>query len=75
MIAATTAAPSNEPTTLRAPFFAADEDAAREESSESLEDVARQEREYLRDRLREELKREPTEQETDEYLQQHTEGY
>ncbi len=48
---------------------------AGEDEGGSLEDVARQEREFLRSRLREELKREPTEEETDEYLQQHTEGY
>lgn len=51
------------------------ESSAPEEESDSLEDVARKEREYLRRRLREELKREPTEQETDEYIQQHTESY
>lgn len=48
---------------------------AGEDEGGSLEDVARQEREFLRSRLREELKREPTEEETDEYLQQHTESY
>lgn len=40
-----------------------------------LEDAARSEREYVRTRLREELAREPTEQELDEWLRQHTEGY
>lgn len=40
-----------------------------------LEDAARTERDYLRQRLREELGREPTEQELDEWLRQHTEGY
>jgi len=46
-----------------------------EESDASLDEAARNEREYVRGRLREELKREPTEQELDEWLRQHTEGY
>lgn len=41
----------------------------------SLEETAQQEHEYLRQKLRDELQREPTEQETDEWLRQHTEGY
>ncbi|HVG34375.1 MAG TPA: hypothetical protein VM911_14995 [Pyrinomonadaceae bacterium] len=40
-----------------------------------LEDVARHEREYVRRRLREELKREPTDEEMDEWLRQQTEGH
>lgn len=40
-----------------------------------LEDVARTEHEYLHERLRKELGREPTEEELDEWLRQHTEGY
>lgn len=40
-----------------------------------LEDAARDEREYLRQRLSEELGREPTQGELDEWLRQHTEGY
>ena len=42
---------------------------------EPLDDAARGEREYVRGRLREELQREPTESELDEWLRQHTEGY
>ena len=42
---------------------------------EPLDDAARDEREYVRRRLREELQREPTESELDEWLRQHTEGY
>ena len=42
---------------------------------EPLDDAARGEREYVRRRLREELQREPTEGELDEWLRQHTEGY
>lgn len=40
-----------------------------------LEEVARRESEYVRRRLREELKREPTEEEMDEWLRQQTEGH
>ncbi len=40
-----------------------------------LEEVARIEREYVRGRLREELKREPTDAEMDEWLRQQTEGH
>ena len=40
-----------------------------------LEEIARKEREYVRGRLREELKREPTEEEMDEWLRQQTEGH
>ncbi len=41
----------------------------------SLEDVARDEREYVRERLRAELNRDPTDEEIDEWLREHTEGY
>ncbi|HEY0545397.1 MAG TPA: hypothetical protein VGC91_08490 [Pyrinomonadaceae bacterium] len=41
----------------------------------SLEEAVREEREYVRGRLREELRREPTDEEVDEWLRQHTEGY
>ena len=41
----------------------------------SLEDAARGEQEYLRKRLRDELQREPTEEEMSEWLREHTEGY
>ena len=41
----------------------------------SLEDVARGERDYVRGRLRAELGREPTDEEVDEWLREHTEGY
>jgi hypothetical protein len=45
------------------------------DESGTLEDVARREREYLRGRVREELGREPSEEELDEWLREHTEGY
>jgi hypothetical protein len=50
-----------------------EEQGEREEAP--LEDAAQGEREYVRERLREEFKREPTERELDEWLRQHTEGY
>jgi len=40
-----------------------------------LKDAAETEHEYLHERLRTELGREPTEEELDEWLRQHTEGY
>jgi len=41
----------------------------------TLEDVAEGERDYLRRRLRDELQREPSEEELNEWLREHTEGY
>ena len=46
-----------------------------EEKNSGLEDVADTEHDYLHERLKAELGREPTEQELDEWLRQHTEGY
>jgi hypothetical protein len=46
-----------------------------EDVEPELEEAARREREYLRERLREELGREPTPEEMDEWLRRHTEGY
>ena len=43
--------------------------------SDSLEDVARDERDYVRGRLRAELQREPTDEEIDKWLREQTEGY
>ena len=44
-------------------------------TSGTLDEVARREREDMRPRLRDELGREPTEDELDEWLRRHTEGY
>lgn len=44
-------------------------------ADDSLDEAARNEGEYLRRRLRDELGREPTEAELNEWLRQHTEGY
>ncbi|HYE12863.1 MAG TPA: hypothetical protein VD968_00285 [Pyrinomonadaceae bacterium] len=46
-----------------------------EGGGQTLEDAGRDERDYVRGRLREELGREPTEEEIDEWLREHTEGY
>ena len=51
------------------------QDAAGSGGGESLEDAARDAREVGRTRLREELEREPTDEEIDEWLRRHTEGY
>ncbi len=40
-----------------------------------LAEVAEAEHKYLHERLREELAREPTEEELNEWLRQHTEGH
>jgi len=45
------------------------------DGSSKLEDVAKTEHAYLHQRLREDLGREPTEKELDDWLRQHTEGY
>jgi hypothetical protein len=45
------------------------------ESDDTLEDAGRDEREYVRERLRRELDRDPTEEEIDDWLRKHTEGY
>jgi hypothetical protein len=54
---------------------AEDKDYAPIENAHELEDVAETEHKYLHERLREELAREPTEEELNEWLRQHTEGY
>jgi len=52
-----------------------DKDAEVSENNDKLADVAETEHEYLHQRLREDLGREPTEAELSEWLRQHTEGY
>ena len=44
-------------------------------ADDSLEDGALKEREYMRERLRAELGRDPTEEELNDWLRRHTEGY
>lgn len=50
-------------------------DAEAAATSDNLEDVAETEHQYLHERLRAELGREPTEAELDEWLRRQTEGY
>ncbi|MCP9495124.1 MAG: hypothetical protein MSG64_11810 [Pyrinomonadaceae bacterium MAG19_C2-C3] len=52
-----------------------EENEGKEAGGESLADVVRDEQELPRERLRQELKREPSEEEVNEWLRQHTEGY
>lgn len=52
-----------------------DEENKDADENAKLEDVAQSEHKYLHQRLREDLGREPTEEELDEWLRQHTEGY
>ena len=53
----------------------AEKDPNPAERGEKLEDVAQSEHNYLHQRLREDLGREPSEEELDDWLRQHTEGY
>jgi hypothetical protein len=55
--------------------FEDEQDAGDSEKEGKLAEVAQSEHDYLHQRLREELGREPTEAELDEWLRQHTEGY
>jgi hypothetical protein len=48
---------------------------ASEDADDSLEEAGRDERDYVRQRLRAELQRDPTEEEINDWLRQHTEGY
>ena len=52
-----------------------DKELENAEKNSELANIAKKEHEYLHQRLREELGREPTESELDEWLRQHTEGY
>jgi hypothetical protein len=46
-----------------------------EDESSELTEVAQEEEEFVRERLMEELGREPTQEELDEWLREHTESY
>ncbi|OLE53847.1 MAG: hypothetical protein AUG51_11205 [Acidobacteria bacterium 13_1_20CM_3_53_8] len=56
-------------------MLSASESPKREGEEDALEKAARKEREYVKARLHEELKREPTEDEVNEWLREQTEGY
>ena len=51
------------------------EDETPAEEDDALGEAAENERDYVRQRLRDELGREPSEEEIDEWLRRHTEGY
>lgn len=56
--------------------FSSEEKAPEPEGvDDSLNNAAEGEREYVRRRLRDDLGREPSEEEVDEWLRRHTEGY
>jgi hypothetical protein len=54
-------------------FVASDDSSDTDDAT--LEDAARHEQDYLRARLRDELGREPTDEELREWQREHTEGY
>jgi hypothetical protein len=59
----------------RTTFMLPHEETEEHDSGDTLEDAARDEREYVRERLRQELERDPTEDEINDWLRKHTEGY
>jgi hypothetical protein len=67
--------PNNREAAFRLSDAPAEEAPEPDDADAPLDDAAQGERDYVRERLREELKREPTEDELDEWLRQHTEGY
>jgi hypothetical protein len=46
-----------------------------DDADDSLEETARLEEDYVRERLRTEMGREPSDEELREWLREHTEGY
>ena len=58
-----------------APRRAASEEPDGPPPGDSLEDLGRSERDYVRERLRRELGRDPTDEEVNDWLRKHTEGY
>ncbi|MBD0371687.1 MAG: hypothetical protein ICV60_12680 [Pyrinomonadaceae bacterium] len=61
--------------TMTEGFESEKESPTAENMDDSLSDAAETEREYVRRRLRDESGREPSEEEVDEWLRRHTEGY
>jgi hypothetical protein len=57
------------------PLRAEANEPAGDDTGDTLEDAARDERDYARERLRPELGRDPTEEEVNDWLRRHTEGY
>jgi hypothetical protein len=70
--------PMTQPRDARAavlPLRADDGEPETEDTDASLDEAASREQDYLRRRLRDELGREPTDAELNEWLREHTEGY
>ncbi|HEX8160291.1 MAG TPA: hypothetical protein VF538_00210 [Pyrinomonadaceae bacterium] len=57
------------------PSFSADAGLSGDDADGSLEETARREEDYVRERLRAELGRDPSDEELREWLREHTEGY
>jgi DNA-directed RNA polymerase specialized sigma subunit len=57
------------------PYSASDSSPKTEDADGSLEETARREEDYVRERLRGELGRDPSDEELREWLREHTEGY
>ena len=51
------------------------DDSSETQGGDTLADASRDEREVAAERLRGELGRDPTDEEVDEWLRRHTEGY
>ena len=56
-------------------FMSANNEDIKVDQTSDLGEVAETEHEYLHERLSKELGREPSEEELNEWLRQHTEGY
>jgi hypothetical protein len=66
---------SDSPPAAVPPFAADAAPPGTEDADGSLEETARREEDYVRERLRGELGRDPSDEELREWLREHTEGY
>jgi hypothetical protein len=66
---------TDNPRPAAAPFSAEGGPAKAEDADGSLEETGRREEDYVRERLRADLGREPSDEELNEWLREHTEGY
>lgn len=66
--------PTENPRAVQ-PFGADSASPRAEDADASLEETARREEDYVRERLRGEMGREPSDEELREWLREHTEGY
>jgi hypothetical protein len=67
--------PPNDNARATPPYGANDSSPRTEDADGSLEETGRREEEYVRERLRAELGRDPSDDELREWLREHTEGY